>query len=122
MKIVKDIPANTLVEMTLELYQEFAQGGCVPACHLTHKWINIGDKFHLSSVDKKQIEDPENKNPMIYSKIIDVMLAEKSTVKKYITYQQKLEKERLRRIADNRKEATAQGRTGCFRINGKIVH
>lgn len=119
---VEEIPAGEIIEMTPELYQEFAQGGCVPACHLTHDWINIGDNFHLSSVDDKNILDPKNENPNIYSKIKDVMLAEKSTVSAYIKYEQKKESDRQQAIIDRRAYNSAQGRTGCFRIDGKIVH
>ena len=116
---VKDIPANELTTMTPELYQEFAQGGCVPACHLTHDWINIGDKFGLWSADSKTWLGANNDN--VYSKPADVMLAEKSTAEDYINYQLRLERERLDAIAQRRAYNSAQGRTGCFRINGQIV-
>lgn len=109
---VSEIPANQLVVMTPELYQEFAQGGCVPACHLTHKWINLGDKFMLATVphwkDEGSIYGHET--------TVDVMLAEGSTVKAYnAKMKEQIDKKRAS------KEFYTQGRTGCFRINGKIV-
>lgn len=110
---VKDIKSGELLMMTPSLYQEFAQGGCVPACHLTHEWINIGDIFHLSTVPHWSMTGSNYG----HETTIDVMLAEKSTVE---DYNLKMKKE----IADARdfKEQQTQGRTGCFRINGEIVH
>jgi len=110
---IKEIPSGELVIMTPELYQEFAQGGCVPACHLTHEWINIGDKFHLSNVPHWSMTGSNYG----YETTIDVMLAEKSTVKEY---NKKMKKE----IEDrkNFKADQTRGRTGCFRVNGEIVH
>ena len=110
---VSEIPANTLVTMTPELYQEFAQGGCVPACHLTHEWINMGDKFKLSTVPHWTMTG----STYGHETTIDVMLSEKATVK---AYNAKMEKQ----IAASKlyKEKMTEGRTGCFRINGKIVH
>lgn len=110
---VAEIPSGKLVIMTPELYQEFAQGGCVPACHLTHDWINIGDKFHLSNVPHWSMEGSNFGNETT----IDVMLAEKSTVRAYNKKMKQYIEDRR-----NRKEQGTMGRTGCFRINGKIVH
>jgi translation initiation factor 2B subunit (eIF-2B alpha/beta/delta family) len=119
---VSEIISNELTLMTPDFYQEFAQNGCVPACHLTHEWINIGDKFKLATVDNKSIFDPANENPNVHSKLIDVMLAEKSSVEDYVKYKQDLEKERLDAIREHREAARKEGRTGCYRIDGKIVH
>lgn len=109
---VEEIPANELVIMTPELYQEFAQGGCVPACHLTHNWINIGDKFKLSTVPHWSMTG----STYGHETTIDVMLAENSTVE---AYNKKMAKEI--KNAKKRKEALTKGRTGCFRVDGKIV-
>lgn len=98
--------------MTPELYQEFAQGGCVPACHLTHEWINIGDEFKLATVPhwnrEGSVFGSETK--------IDVMLAKESSVK---AYNEKM-KQQIE-SAKKHKEYQTEGRTGCFRINGEIV-
>ena len=40
MKVV-DIKSDEITTMTVELYQEFCIGGCVPMCHLTFKPIKI---------------------------------------------------------------------------------
>jgi len=101
---VKDILSGEVIPMTPELYQEFAQGGCVPACHLTNQWINIGDMFYLATVP--------NLEKIGSAEYIDVMLAEKSSVKAYID---KIN----RKIKEKRKEWE---RTGCFRVDGQIIH
>lgn len=109
---VAEIPSGKLVIMTPELYQEFAQGGCVPACHLTHEFINIGEKFHLSNVPHWSMIGSNYG----HETTIDVMLAEKSTVKEYNKKMKHEIEERKKH-----KEFQTQGRTGCFRINGIIV-
>jgi hypothetical protein len=111
---VEEIPANELVVMTPELYQQFAQKGCVPKCHLTGKWINMGDKFKLTTIDTHSHD-----GNILYGmmKTIDVMLAENSDPKDYIAYHKK----RLKDIEAIRKKDKENGHTGCFRINGKIV-
>jgi hypothetical protein len=109
---VSEIPSGELVTMTPELYQEFAQGGCVPACHLTHDWINIGDNFKLATVPHWTMTGSNYG----HEKEIDVMLAEKSSVDDY-NAKMKAEIERARKY----KEEATKGRTGCFRVNGEIV-
>lgn len=111
---VSEIPANKLIVMTPELYQEFAQGGCVPACHLTNKWINIGEMFKLVSIPTHKMAGNQRYGTV---ENIDVMLAEHSDPKNFIKKQAKIIKE----YDDLREQDRRQGRTGCFRINGKIV-
>jgi len=109
---VEEIKSGELTIMTPELYQEFAQGGCVPACHLTHDFINMGDKFHLSTVPHWSMTGSN----FGHETTIDVMLAENSTVEEY-NEKMKAEIESRR----NHKEFQTSGRTGCFRVDGKIV-
>lgn len=109
---VQEIPSGKLVIMTPDLYQEFAQSGCVPACHLTHDWINIGDKFKLSTVPHWKDEGSVYGNETT----VDVMLSEESTVELY-NEKMKAEIEYKRK----HKSEMTKGRTGCFRINGVIV-
>jgi hypothetical protein len=112
---VKEIPSDKLVVMTPELYQEFCQGGCVPACHLTHRFINIGDKFKLSTVDTFS-----SSGNILYGSVksIQVMLAEKSSLDEYKEYHKERIKDREALMAKDR----ADGRTGCFIVDGKIIH
>ena len=110
---VENIPAGELVVMTSELYQEFAQGGCVPACHLTNEWINIGDKFHLSSIKEW---DGQWKYGEFVTSTRDVMLSELATANEYN------KKQYDRFIIKDTEYKDSSRRGGCFRINGKIVH
>lgn len=113
---VAEIPANELVTMTPELYQEFAQGGCVPACHLSRKWINIGDKFKLSTLPCAY-HPPGGTGGMQKLEDRDVMLSENANEDEFVKAQKKI-------VADwkeRRTEAIKDGRGGCFRVNGKIV-
>ncbi|TDQ12192.1 hypothetical protein [Pedobacter metabolipauper] len=114
---VEEIPSDTLVEMTPELYQEFAQGGCVPACHLSEKWINIGDKFRLATLPCAYHPSGGTAG-LIRIEERDVMLSESADEKKFVKIQYKI----LSDWEKGRKEAIKKGRGGCFRINGKIVH
>lgn len=113
---VEEIPADLLVEMTPELYQEFCQGGCVPACHFTHEFINIGSKFKLSTVDL--FSRYEGNARYGTTKTTQVMLAENTDVKEYL----KKHKKEIKSMEDLREQDRRSGRTGCFRVNGKIVH
>lgn len=106
---VEDVPANELVIMTPELYQEFCIGGCIPMCHLTLKPIKMGEKFKLASVDVAIRKGSLNYN---HTETREVMLSENASVIEFIKIQEdKIYKERKRR---------EQG-GGCFRVNGKIV-
>ena len=111
---VAQIPADTLVVMTPELYQEFCQGGCVPACHLTTEWINIGDFFHLCTVIRapyailcERAEHPEQWDTH------DVMLAGNVSIEQYNS----ATVETLKATQEKMREESR----GCFRVNGKIV-
>lgn len=108
---VNEIPANELVEMTPVLYQEFCQGGCVPACHFTNEWINIGDKFTLTTIQEwigKMWDDTFETEER------DVMLSVGVTAEQYNEWQ-------LNQYKKARVEYNNPRRGGCFRINGKIV-
>lgn len=111
---VEQIPANELVVMTPELYQEFCQGGCVPACHFTNEWINIGDQFHLCTIN--QWNGQWNTGEFITAER-DVMLSASATAEQYNANQIALftaQDERYKEVLKSR-------RGGCFRVNGKIV-
>lgn len=114
---VEEVPADTLVEMTPELYQEFCIGGCVPQCHLTKKWIRIGDKFKLSTVP---VATGKPGATIGYRTLEtkEVMLSEKADVKKFI----KLQMKEVSDYEESRRKSIASGHGGCFRVNGKIVH
>lgn len=112
---VSEIPPNELTIMTAELYQEFAQSGCVPACHLTNKWINIGDHFKLVTIPTHKIAGNQRYG-MVEN--IDVMLAAESDPKKFIKKQADI----IKKYSDLREQDRRQGRTGCYRVNGEIVH
>lgn len=107
---VEEIPANELVEMTPELYQEFCIGGCVPMCHLTFNYIKIGDKFKLSSLD---VATKKGSNNYTRKETMDVMLSADADVEKFKKIQDDL-------MYQEEKRRKAGG--GCFRVNGKIVH
>ena len=113
MKVI-DIPANELVTMTPELYQEFCRGGCVPACHLTTEWISIGDQFHLSTVKQAPyaiLSDAAEKPETWETR--DVMLSAAVTVEQYNAATiETLNKAAAKMRAERR---------GCYRVNGKIV-
>lgn len=106
---VLDIPADEIVVMTADLYQEFCHFGCVPACHLTNVWINIGDKFKLATVDVAIMKGAMNYNQ---TESREVMLSENADIEKFKEIQSK-------RITDEKKRRANGG--GCFRVNGKIV-
>ena len=112
---VEKIPSGEIVIMTPELYQEFCQGGCVPACHLTNEWINIGDNFHLSLIKQW---DGWWKTGKFVTTDRDVMLSEFATAKKY----NKIQIEKFKKADDSYKALPESQRGGCFRVNGKIVH
>lgn len=114
---VAEIPSDTLIVMTPELYQEFAQGGCVPACHLTNEWINIGDNFRLATLPCAY-HPPGGTAGLIRIEERDVMLSEMADDKAFV----KLQHEMLSNWEKGQKQAIKEGRGGCFRINGKIVH
>lgn len=106
---VLDIPADEIVTMTADLYQEFCHFGCVPACHLTGAWINIGDKFKLATVDvaikrgSLNYTDTESR---------EVMLSPGASV------------DELKKLEQGKRTAEIERRAkggGCFRINGEIV-
>lgn len=106
---VEQIPADEIVIMSPELYQEFCIGGCVPMCHLTFKNIKIGDKFKLASLEVAQCKGSLNYNHL---ETMDVMLSENASVDDFKKIQEdKIYKEKKRR---------AEG-GGCFRRNGVIV-
>lgn len=113
---VEQIPANELVTMTSELYQEFCQGGCVPACHLTTKWINIGDKFRLATLPCAYHPSGGTAG-MLRIEERDVMLSELADDKTFVEIQHKL----VEGWEKGHKQAVKEGRGGCFRVNGKIV-
>lgn len=114
---VEEVPADTLVEMTPELYQEFCIGGCVPQCHHTQKWIRIGDKFKLSTVPIAF--HPSGQTAGLYDlKTKEVMLSEPVLVEDFIKIQQQI----VSNSHEDRRKRIASGHGGCFRINGKIVH
>lgn len=116
-KTVEQIPADTLVEMTPELYQEFCIGGCVPQCHHTKKWIKMGDKFKLSTVP---VASNKKGGTIGYRELTtkEVMLSEKANVEDFIAAQKK----EVQDYQDSRADSIARGHGGCFRVNGKIVH
>lgn len=106
---VLDIPADEIVIMTQELYQEFCHFGCVPCCHLTSAWINIGDKFKLATVDIAIKKGSQNYNE---SESREVMLSEHASVEELkILEAKKLTTEQERRAKGG----------GCYRVNGRIV-
>jgi len=109
---VEEIPSGKVIIMTPELYQEFAQGGCVPACHLTNQWINIGDRFHLSPIKQW---DGNWKLGEFLTEIRDVMLSELATSEEYNRKQYELF---LQKDTEYKK---SDRRGGCFRVNGKMV-
>lgn len=111
---VSEIKSDELVVMTPELYQEFAQGGCVPACHFTHKFINIGDEFKLASIDEYN-SGGNNRYGMV--KTHTVMLAATTDTKAYLKYHESRIKDREALMAKDR----VDGRTGCFVVDGIII-
>lgn len=113
---VEEVPADQLVEMTPELYQEFCIGGCVPRCHLTKQWIKMGDKFKLSTVP---VAVGKSGATIGYRTLEtkEVMLSEKADVKKFI----KLQMKEVSDYKNSRRDSIAAGYGGCFRVNGKIV-
>ncbi len=114
---VEEIPANKLILMTPQLYQEFAQGGCIPACHLTDEWINIGDKFRLVTLPCAYHPSGGTAG-LVKIEERDVMLSELADEKKFVNLQYKM----LKDWEKGQKQAIKQGKGGCFRVNGKIVH
>lgn len=112
---VKEIPADTIIEMTPALYQEFCIGGCVPHCHFTHHPIKMGEMFKLSTITEHL--DYEGNLRYGMDKTHQVMLAEKTDVKAYFKYHEN----RIKDVAAMRAKDKADGRTGCFVINGVIV-
>lgn len=52
-----DIPADTTIEMTLDLIRAFKSGGCHPACHNCGEELVAGKRFKLAYV----------KDPMFYA-------------------------------------------------------
>lgn len=111
---VSEIESDKLVVMTPELYQEFAQGGCVPACHFTHKFISIGEEFKLASIDEYS-SDGNIRYGIV--KTHTIMLAGSTDTKAYLKYHENRIKDREALMAKDR----ADGRTGCFVVDGKIV-
>lgn len=114
---VEDVPADTLVEMTPELYQEFAIGGCAPACHLTRAWIRTGDKFKLSTVPVAH-HPPGATGGLMRLETKEVMLSENADVTEFI----KKQEADVANWEKSRADAVKKGYGGCFRVNGKIVH
>lgn len=113
---VSEIPSNELVIMTPELYQEFCQGGCVPACHLTDEWISLGDKFKLATVPVAH--HPSGATAGLQRlETKEVMLAEKSSVDVFI----RIQESKVKQWEENKQQVIKEGRGGCFRVNGKIV-
>lgn len=114
---VEEVPADTLVEMTPDLYQEFCIGGCVPMCHMTGNWIKIGEMFKLSTVPTAH--HPRGSTAgYLTLETKEVMLSENVRVEDFIKANELIVSE----YDKKRREEIAAGRGGCFRINGKIVH
>lgn len=114
---VEEVPADTLIEMSVELYQEFCIGGCVPQCHLTKQWIRIGDKFKLSTVPVAHHPSGAT-GGLLRLETREVMLCESANVEDFIKEQEKL----VNNWEASKANAIAKGLGGCFRVNGKIVH
>lgn len=113
---VEEIPANELVTMTPELYQEFCIGGCVPACHLTKNWIKMGDKFMLATLPCAYHPSGGTAG-MLRIEERDIMLSEFAKKDLFVKIQHKLVDD----WEKGHKQAIKYGRGGCFRVNGKIV-
>ena len=106
---IEDIPADVLVEMTPELYQEFCLGGCVPMCHLTLQPIRIGELFKLAKLTAAIRSGSNNFNKL---ETTDVMLSQNASAEEF---------EKRHKDAVYQEELRRKRGGGCFRVNGKIV-
>jgi len=48
---VEEIPADELVVMTDLWHRAFNAAGCNPQCHGCYKYLKIGDKFKLATIN-----------------------------------------------------------------------
>jgi len=46
-----DIPADKILELTVELDRLFKAAGCEPACHVCLRKIDLGEQFQLLSFE-----------------------------------------------------------------------
>ena len=115
MDVIANIPADTLVQMTMDFHRLFNEGGCDPACHGCNKKIPVGDKFKLATVlarTRKKFEDGSGHfESVIKSK--EVMLCPEC------------KPEDVSRKAEENTEGSffsgRRGGYGCYRVNGKIA-
>ena len=135
---IEEIPSNELVEMTALFHRAFNAAGCNPACHCCYRFIEVGDKFKLSTVrdvhtqkhgtsnigegafakDRlKVIEGKIEKADRVTDVTHEVMLCIKCTPELFHERQHKEAKEHTEQYEKYRKNGG-----GCFRINGKIIH
>ena len=47
---IEQLPSDELIEMTELFHRAFNAAGCNPACHCCYHFIEVGDKFKLSTV------------------------------------------------------------------------
>jgi hypothetical protein len=111
---IEEIPSDKEVVMSDFWYRAFEANGCKPCCHATGKWINVGDKFLLATVNtmKERRGHFLNVNGEIHTQ--EVMVSSGVDLKEY-ERQQYIECEEFKRKRES------QG-GGCYRINGKIIH
>lgn len=123
---IEEIPSDELIEMSEIWHRAFNAAGCNPGCHCCNKFINVNDKFKLSTIP---IREPIHTNYLdqldkgiesykngTISESKEVMLCDKCTVEMFIKKDIENLKERKKLFVPKPEHQ------GCFRINGKIVH
>lgn len=106
---VEEIPADEVIEMSIDFDRAFRHLGCKPMCHHCKKKVAIGDKFKLATLTTAVHSGSNDKNTLASR---EVMLCMNCKAEDYETAQ--------RQIIKDYEEYREQG-YGCFRVNGKIV-
>lgn len=114
---IDDIKANEIVTMTRTWHKLFNAAGCDPTCHDCEKKIPIGSKFKLATMPNELeiLQDAPEADKGKETR--EVMLCETCDSQKFMA---RLRKED-RAYTREKRQRVANGGSGCFRINGKIV-
>ena len=135
---IEEIPSDELIEMTNLFHRAFNAAGCNPACHCCYHFIEVGDKFKLSTVRDVRTHNhgtsnigegafAEDRLGVLEGKIEkadrvtdithEVMLCVECTPELF--HKKQLNESRMHSVQYKKYRDNGGG---CFRINGKIVH
>jgi len=110
---VEEIPSDEVIEMSSVMHRAFKAGGCRPLCHGCGKWLDVGSKFKLQTVNTTLRYDGVNIDTGRNIESREVMLCD-------ICTPEDVEKSAKQAHSAYNKKRESGG--GCYRVNGKIVH